>query len=442
MADGCVMRRLIICSVLAVTALAALATTASAAAPVITSFAPAQVHVGEVLVINGKNFKKGVRNNRVFFARASDGKTVRARPSKANSSRRMEVVVPAGVTTFLSVVNGAAAPTRFQISVLSGTFSKKTAASKSPIVLPGAASPTAPGTVPVSVAPPPPPPAPDCNHNGIPDSADTGDSDGDGLPDNLEVQIHTNPCNKDTDGDGVEDGFEYYSARDLNGNALPYPGKKPYPNPLDPTDAAKDYDGDGLTNAEEFAAWNLYGGRILPTAPGQSFPYSDGNQTSTAPNGVGAMDLDGNGRITDEEKDADGDGLPNWVELAKGETAPLAGSGCAFASNTGPNGGGYTNAFTSCGGVLRPNGVTFGDIHGTTMVGSPPPAFDSTNGLNWLDPDTDGDGVYDGADDLDYDGYSNLEEVTAGTDGYFTVPVDPCDPNQDSPACPTHPSHT
>ena len=36
------------------------------------------------------------------------------------------------------------------------------------------------------------------------------------------------------------------------------------------------------------------------------------------------MDLDNNGRITDEEKDADNDYLPNWVELQKGEPKPPA----------------------------------------------------------------------------------------------------------------------
>src|SRR3954447_8623946 len=111
------MRRLIISSVLALVALAAIAASASAATatPVITSFSPAQVRVGQSLVISGKNFKKGVRNNRVFFVRAKDGKTVRARPSKANSTRRMTVVVPAGVTAFLTLVNGVPAATRFQL---------------------------------------------------------------------------------------------------------------------------------------------------------------------------------------------------------------------------------------------------------------------------------------------------------------------------------------
>src|SRR5258705_9151990 len=198
----------------------------------------------------------------------------------------------------------------------------------------------------------------------------------------------------------------------------------PYPNALNP-DAGSDYDGDVMTNSEEFAAWNLYGGRVLPAAAGQSFPYSDGNQTSTA-SSAGAWDLDNNGRITDEEKDADGDGLPNWVELAKGEPTPKA--PCAFTPSTGPYGA-YANAFTDCGAGPKPNGLTFGDIQGTTLTGAPPPPYDATNHLDYLDPDSDGDGVNDSADDLDYDGVPNIQEITAGLDGLYTVPVDPCDPD-------------
>src|SRR3954464_15389890 len=121
------MRRLITISALALVALASVVANAAAAtpAPVITSFSPAQVRVGQTLVIKGKNFKKGVKNNRVFFIRATDGKTVRARPSKASSTRRMEVVVPTSVTKFLTITNGVPSGTRFQIQVLSGKFSKK-----------------------------------------------------------------------------------------------------------------------------------------------------------------------------------------------------------------------------------------------------------------------------------------------------------------------------
>ena len=66
-----------------------------------------------------------------------------------------------------------------------------------------------------------------------------------------------NTCSADTDGDGVEDGYEYRSAVTSTTTStrrpntfLPYPGKKPYANPLF-DDADTDHDGDSLTLAEE-----------------------------------------------------------------------------------------------------------------------------------------------------------------------------------------------
>jgi predicted outer membrane repeat protein len=63
------------------------------------------------------------------------------------------------------------------------------------------------------------------------------DTDGDGLSDGDEVNIHsTDPLNPDTDGDGIPDGWEVQHGLD----------------PLDPTDANLDSDGDGLTDYEEY----------------------------------------------------------------------------------------------------------------------------------------------------------------------------------------------
>jgi hypothetical protein len=442
------MRRLILSCALALAALLVAAVTASAASsPVITSVSPKQVAVGGTLVITGKNFKKGVSHNRVFFSRATDGKTVRARPTKANSTKRLEVKVPTAVTTFLTVKDGAAIPTRFKVQVLSGKFSKKTSTPNSPVIYPAGTAP-APnggggtgGSTPTITSGSPSAPLPDCDSDGNPDITDT-DDDNDGLSDSVETSIHTNICNKDTDGDGVEDAFEYYSALDLNGNALPYPAKRPWPNALDPADGNSDFDGDGLTSKEEFTAWNLYGGRALPAAPGQTFPYSDGNQTSTAANGVGAWDLDNNGRITDDEKDTDGDGLANWVELGKGDAGYNSLSPCQFEDSSPGGYGVYVNVFTNCGAGRVPNGNTFGNVvTPTTAAGTPPPTWLINDRLNWLDSDTDGDGVTDGADDNDFDGLSNIEEITAGTDGLYTEPQDPCHPDMDARACPLHPSH-
>ena len=75
------------------------------------------------------------------------------------------------------------------------------------------------------------------------------DADDDKLPKDLELKYALDPCKADTDGDGSQDGWEYWAAKDLNAKAIPYPGKKPYPNPLQGGDTGYDFDGDSLTSA-------------------------------------------------------------------------------------------------------------------------------------------------------------------------------------------------
>ncbi|HEO72324.1 MAG TPA: carboxypeptidase regulatory-like domain-containing protein [Candidatus Hydrogenedentes bacterium] len=62
------------------------------------------------------------------------------------------------------------------------------------------------------------------------------DSDGDGLTDEEEIELGTNPRNPDTDYDGMPDGWEVDNGLD----------------PLDPRDAKWDADGDGISNYQEF----------------------------------------------------------------------------------------------------------------------------------------------------------------------------------------------
>ena len=413
------MRRLLATSVLTLIALCAVAAPSFARTPkpVITSVTPTKVAVGGVLTLKGKNFRSGVRNNRVFFSRASDGKSIRVRPRKATKTR-IDVLVPGALTALLDDDGaGGKKETRFRLMVFTKVLGPKTRVSRSPLISPQGTN--VPGT-PNS----PPPPPPDCDNDGTPDATDA-DDDNDGLSDDLEAAIKTNACAKDTDGDGVEDGYEYWSARDLNASSLPYAGKRPYPNALDGTDGNSDFDGDGMTQAEEFAAWNLYGGRVLPSGDGQTFPYSDGNQTSPATGNRAGKDYDNNGKVTDEEKDADNDGIANWVELAKGSTKN------ADPANLGrwsqPNGSTKCPdvngpRFQDCGAGTVPNGNTYTD-------GS----FASYFVPSYIDPDSDGDGIVDGDDDLDHDDFPDVAELAGGSN-----PVSPCDPNPESRSCQQH----
>ena len=112
----------------------------------------------------------------------------------------------------------------------------------------------------------------------------TGDADGDGIPDFLDP---------DGDGDGIDDAQELAVGLD----------------PHDPTDAALDQDGDGLTAADEV---NIY-----HTLPGN--PDSDGDGLNDGVEVSYGLDPTDE---TDAESDVDGDGLSAVEEILQYGTQP------------------------------------------------------------------------------------------------------------------------
>jgi outer membrane protein OmpA-like peptidoglycan-associated protein len=136
-----------------------------------------------------------------------------------------------------------------------------------------------------------------------------GDSDHDGLSDDKEEEIGTDPHNPDTDGDGLSDGQEFniYKTSPLNA----------------------DTDGDGLTDGDEV--------RIYKTDPLKSDTdgdgLNDGNEVLRYKTDPTKADTDGDG-LTDEEEvmtlatdplkaDSDGDGLTDGEEVKIYKTDPL-----------------------------------------------------------------------------------------------------------------------
>ncbi len=321
----------------------------------------------------------------------------------------------------------------------------------------------------------------DCDRNGVL-NRDQADDDSDLLSDTEETSIGTNPCSNDSDGDTVPDGYEYQSARDLNDDEhqdpnsyLPAPFKKPYPNPLN-GDGGTDHDGDSLTLVDEYRLWAKYGttstldnliysageafslsardgsGHRRPTQPtvgydkhrdfmnwagglgqwaGQrgydpvmlqvsdSRPWheesnraayglldmnrTDGVEDSPWDNAAGQgrdgyrfseryyYDLDNDGFVSDDERDEDADGLTNYDE-AHGRMTPEYWAGC------------YDEE--------KPYGVEYA-------------------GTDLTDPDSDGDGVRDGADDQDHDDIPNVMELSRNAAsgwvdwGFATCTLDP-----------------
>jgi hypothetical protein len=242
---------------------------AKAAKPKILRVTPMRIEVGERLTIRGRNFKAKKRRNTVIF-RGAAGRTAFAKPRRAGK-RKLVVKVPASVARLLVVRDGKQRPTRLKLRVLAGKFSAFTPRRLSPVVV-GVGSSRGGGDGPKQ-------PLAACNSS--------SDHDNDLLSNQREIEIGTDPCLMDTDGDGIEDGYEYQSAKDLNDDEfqdpntfLPYPGKRPYPNPLDPSDRDLDFDGDSLTLREEQKLWR-YGvnaGRAQRTLT--PLYYSDGEQYS------------------------------------------------------------------------------------------------------------------------------------------------------------------
>jgi hypothetical protein len=445
----------------------------SKAAPVITSISPRSLAVGETLTIRGRHFVRGREKNTVAFKRA--GAAAVFVKADVGTAKLLKVKLPARLEKVLLVRNGATVPTRLRLRVLAARFGRSfSGGARVPLVAPP--RPPVPD-------PPASDPNADCDADGQINGIDT-DDDNDLLPDTTEKTLKTDGCKYDTDGDGASDGYEYQSAVDLNNSRyrstttpLPAPWKKPYPNPLFADDSV-DYDGDSLTLAEEFDLWRNF----RDAAKGlQDLVYSDGNQYSAyhvdsttrkpgaligpdpavkytsfiswaqgagvwnvlIPDGSGGLitrqlnDFDqsntlgagelnwwGAGALSDDERDEDGDGLSNYDEY-HGQIQP--------------------GFWTSC----------------YAHEAAYPVAFEGTSPSS---PDSDGDGILDGADDQDHDDIPNLMELSRNAatgialDGVckkpstdapgsrprrgFVNPFNPCLPYIDSRTCTRHPGFT
>ena len=149
-----------------------------------------------------------------------------------------------------------------------------------------------------------------CDPNG--GAANLGkDTDCDGLSDAEEYGTdfgggaHTNPCNADSDGDGVPDGMEMGRTTTVSTSCTTFVADADMNSKTNPTSA--DTDGDGVSDGAEDAN---HDGRRQPaeTDPVKKDTdcdgFSDGEELAMAA-----------GCVTDGTKrDTDGDGLPDGVE--------------------------------------------------------------------------------------------------------------------------------
>ncbi len=397
--------------VLALCVPAALPATGTAAVPSypsVTKVSPLKLGVGDTLTVRGKGFRAGHGRTTVVLKRAG-GRAVFLKADTATKTR-VSVVLPGKLLTSLVQKGGKPATTRFRVRVLTGRLGKAyTSVKGSPLI--------GPKPLASKVA------ANDCDGDGVSNAKDL-DDDNDLLRDTLESALRTDPCKRDTDGDGMSDGWEYESALDYNGRAKPSPNKRPYPNALDGKDGGIDADGDGLTNAQEYAAWATFGGGKLPLTYSGGDPATGGKAPPSAGNDW--ADRDRNGFLSDNERDADGDGLPNQEEdLVDGYPEP----------KTPVDARGRTLGIFSVAHIERSDVRAVVDnvpLYGTL------PQTHKVLPLNWLDPDSDGDTIKDGADDSDGDGDSNRDELVAeigGSGPSEELPINACAPNLDARLC-------
>jgi outer membrane protein OmpA-like peptidoglycan-associated protein len=256
-----------------------------------------------------------------------------------------------------------------------------------------------------------------------------GDPDGDGLDNQSEIGLRSDPLDADSDDDGWIDGDESAPAADSDGDGVR--------NLLDP-----DGDGDGLWDGTESGVTAPSAG----TDVGAGFFVADADPNTTTsprdrdsdnggaadgvedasgdgevdvgetdpndPSDDGGPDTDGDGLLdaqetaigTDPEAaDSDGDGIDDFVETDGGDPVNSDGSSLIDALDPDSDDDGLADA---------DEGVSDGDGDGTG---------------DWRDPDDDDDGIATadeladsavlGDDDVDDDGWASWHDVDADGDG-------------------------
>ena len=217
------------------------------------------------------------------------------------------------------------------------------------------------------------------------------DTDGDGIPDIIETMtLGTDPLDVDTDDDGIADGDE------LGGDTV-------YDAGTDTDPAQFDTDGDGIGDGVE-----------SQLTTGIADPDDGGPLLGTDP-AVFEADADPTTGTSPVDQDSDDDGIIDGTEDANGDGAQDAGETAA------------DNADSDADGVQdgTEQGLTAPEGTGTDLlVFQPDQGIGSTT--DPLTPDTDGDGLNDGAEDLDGNG-----AIDAGE----SDPNDPCDPDFNNAVC-------
>jgi len=238
----------------------------------------------------------------------------------------------------------------------------------------------------------------DSDNDNVPDSIEAHDTNHDGMIDTSEESA----LGVDTDLDGLDDGYEGTDPND--GFDVNDEINDPL-NDLPDTDGTEDVDyrdidddGDGVSTLDE-------------DLDNDGDPFNDDSDNDGQPNYLD-IDDDGDGILTSDEgdNDFDNDTIPNYLDIdADGDGIPDNVEGQSTAGYIPPSG-------------IDTDGNGLDDAYESTPgsgEGINPENTDGTDDPDYLDDDSDNDGVFDYIEghDVDHDGRPDVDSVGSDTDG-------------------------
>jgi clumping factor A len=206
------------------------------------------------------------------------------------------------------------------------------------------------------------------------DDSKVTDTDKDGLGDELEKFLHSDPKDADTDDDGALDGEEANPSDDTDGDRLI--------NVLD-----VDSDNDALFDGTELG--KRCDRSATDATKGHCRPDNDAGATMTSPL---LRDTDGGG-ATDGSEDANLNGVVDGSE-----TDPTHGHGSDDGNAKDSDGDGLSDALETTLGTDPHDADTDDDGALDGEEANPSDDTDGDGKINALDPDSDGDGLFDGTE--------------------------------------------
>ncbi|MDC3330488.1 BspA family leucine-rich repeat surface protein, partial [Flavobacteriaceae bacterium] len=269
------------------------------------------------------------------------------------------------------------------------------------------------------------------------------DPDGDGLTNNQEEALGTDPANPDTDGDGISDKFD---PEPLDGDLTTDTDGDGIIDLLDPDDDNDGYDdllelelGTDSKNPAEFPADQ--DGDLLPDIKEEELgtdptnPDTDGDGVADGEDDFpldanSSLDTDGDGIADENDSDDDNDGVPDAIDrfpLDPTESIDTDSDGIGDNADPDDDNDGYSDLTEGLGGSDPKNPSSIPGDRDNDRLSDPEEVIVGTDPN---DPDTDDDGFNDGedpdpidptnqisADDFDGDGIPNEFDPDDDNDG-------------------------